>query len=60
VQQRYDRLFIGGEWVEPLSGRHFGSIDPSTEDVWATIAEAGAADIDAAVNAARGWRAGAA
>ena len=36
----YDRLFIGGEWVEPRSGRFIASIDPSTEEVWAQVAEA--------------------
>jgi acyl-CoA reductase-like NAD-dependent aldehyde dehydrogenase len=48
-----DRLFIGGEWVAPHSGRLIESIDPSTEEVWAHIAEADASDVDAAVAAAR-------
>lgn len=49
----YDRLFIGGEWVPALSGRLIRSIDPSTEEVWAQVAEADGDDIDAAVDAAR-------
>ena len=49
----YDRLFIGGEWVLPRSGRVIRSIDPSTEEVWAHVAEGDAEDIDAAVQAAR-------
>ncbi len=53
VEHSYDRLFIGGEWVEPRSGKTFESIDPSTEDVWARVAEAGPDDVDAAVDAAR-------
>lgn len=53
MRQVYDRLFIGGEWVSPRSGRSFESIDPATEDVWADVAEADASDIDAAVAAAR-------
>jgi aldehyde dehydrogenase (NAD+) len=53
-----DRLFIGGEWVLPKSGRVIESIDPATEEVWAHIAEADAADIDAAVAAARSALAG--
>ena len=50
---RQDRLFIGGEWVQAHSGRMIRSIDPSTEEVWAEVAEADAADIDLAVDAAR-------
>lgn len=49
----YDRLFIGGAWVPARSGRLIRSIDPSTEEVWAEVAEADADDIDAAVDAAR-------
>lgn len=48
-----DRLYIGGEWVAPRSGRVIESIDPSTEEVWAHVAEADEADVDAAVAAAR-------
>lgn len=51
--RRWDRLFIGGEWVKPHSGRLIESIDPATEHVWAEIAEADEHDIDAAVAAAR-------
>lgn len=46
-------LFIGGEWIVPHSGRVIESIDPATETVWAHVAEADEADIDAAVCAAR-------
>jgi len=53
-----DRLFIGGEWVAPHSGRVIESIDPSTEEVWAHVAEADEDDIDAAVAAARNALAG--
>jgi aldehyde dehydrogenase (NAD+) len=49
----YDHLYIGGEWVKPRSGRAFSSIDPSTESVWAEVAEADEKDIDLAVAAAR-------
>jgi acyl-CoA reductase-like NAD-dependent aldehyde dehydrogenase len=49
----WDRLYIGGEWVAPHSGRVIESIDPSTEQVWALIAEADEHDVDAAVAAAR-------
>lgn len=46
-------MLIAGEWCEPQQGRRFETINPATEDVIADIAEAGAADIDAAVAAAR-------
>ena len=54
----YDRLFICGEWVTPHSGRSIASIDPSTEEVWAEVAEADETDVDAAVAAARAAMAG--
>lgn len=49
----FPSLFIGGEWVAPRSGRLIQSIDPSTEEVWAEVAEGDAEDIDLAVQAAR-------
>ena len=58
--QRYDRLFIGGEWVEPHSRNTFESIDPSTEQVWCEVAAADDVDVARAVDSARiavegGW-----
>ena len=50
---RFDRLFINGEWVEPVDGGVRGSIDPATGQSWGEVAYGGAADIDAAVAAAR-------
>ncbi|MEY4721071.1 MAG: hypothetical protein RIQ46_796 [Pseudomonadota bacterium] len=50
---RPDRLFIGGEWVAPLSGRLIEVVSPDNEQVVARVAEAGEADMDAAVAAAR-------
>ena len=52
LRDRYG-LFIGGEFVEPKSGRWFPTIDPSNESVLAEIAEAGDEDVDVAVTAAR-------
>jgi aldehyde dehydrogenase (NAD+) len=49
----YDRLLIGGAWTAAHSGRVIRSIDPSTEEVWAEVAEADEVDIDRAVDAAR-------
>ncbi|MFW5654599.1 MAG: aldehyde dehydrogenase family protein [Roseicyclus sp.] len=54
-------FYIDGAWVAPRAGRDFPVIDPSTEEVCATISLGGAADTDAAVAAARaafpGWAA---
>ena len=47
------RMFIGGQWLEATSGRTFDSIDPYTGRAWAQVPEAGAADVDRAVVAAR-------
>ena len=46
-------LFIDGEFTDPLDGGSFKSISPATEETLAEIAEAGPADVDRAVAAAR-------
>ncbi len=45
--------YINGEWVGSASGETFPVYDPSTEEVIAQVAAAGAADVDRAVKAAR-------
>ena len=52
-ERSYQRLYIGGEWVRPHSGRAIASIDPATETVWAEVAEGDEEDLDRAVEAAR-------
>jgi len=47
------KLLIGGKWAPARSGETFATYDPSTGDVIATAASGDAADIDAAVRAAR-------
>jgi aldehyde dehydrogenase (NAD+) len=47
------RLFIDGKWVEAASGKTFETINPSTGEVLATVAEGDSEDIDRAVAAAR-------
>jgi acyl-CoA reductase-like NAD-dependent aldehyde dehydrogenase len=47
------KLYIAGKWVDSASGKTFKTIDPSTGEVLATVAEAGAEDADRAVAAAR-------
>lgn len=49
----YDKLFIGGKWVSPHSDSVIEVLNPYTESVVATVPHADAADIDAAVGAAR-------
>ena len=38
-------LFIGGEFVDPGDGSSFKSINPSSEEVLAEVAEAGPGDV---------------
>ncbi|HLI41846.1 MAG TPA: aldehyde dehydrogenase family protein, partial [Streptosporangiaceae bacterium] len=46
-------LFIGGEFTHGTDGRAFKTISPATEEVLAEVTEAGPADVDRAVAAAR-------
>src|SRR6202163_2783062 len=53
--------FIGGGWQAPAAGEYFDTVDPSNGEKLASVAQGSAADIDAAVKAARaassGWQA---
>ena len=53
--------FINGEWQSPAAGEYFDTVDPSNGEKLASVAQGSAADVDAAVKAARaasaGWRA---
>jgi aldehyde dehydrogenase (NAD+) len=46
--------FIGGAWKTPADGKYFESVDPSNGEKIAEVAQGSAADVDAAVKAARG------
>lgn len=48
-----DKLFIDGQWVAPQEGGILTVRSPATEEIFLTVAEAGTADIDRAVDAAR-------
>ena len=48
-----DRLFIGGEWVEPAGDGTIEVINPSTEEVMGSMPEGTPEDVDRAVKAAR-------
>ncbi|MCA9271271.1 MAG: aldehyde dehydrogenase family protein [Planctomycetales bacterium] len=50
---RQTQCFIDGQWLPAVSGKTFDTIDPATEEVIAQVAEGDAADVDAAVKAAR-------
>src|SRR5579863_3821941 len=53
--------FINGAWQPPTAGEYFDTLDPSTGENLAAVAQGSATDIDAAVRAARAaslkWRA---
>src|SRR3977135_4326595 len=46
-------LFIHGRFVPSSSGKTFPVYNPHTDEVYAKVAEAGVADVDAAVDAAQ-------
>src|SRR5881296_1158247 len=46
-------LFIGGKWVDPVSGESSEILDPSTNRPIAQVASGAKEDVDAAVEAAR-------
>ena len=52
IASRYG-LFIDGAFVDSSSGSTFTTINPATEEVLSEVAEAGADDVDRAVQAAR-------
>ncbi|WP_395711875.1 aldehyde dehydrogenase family protein [Reyranella sp.] len=51
--QHTQYLLIGGKRVPAASGRSFETLDPATEQVITRVAQADAADVDAAVRSAR-------
>ena len=54
-----DKLYIGGEWVDPAGAGTIDVINPTTEEVIGSVPEGTAEDADRAVLAARaafdGW-----
>src|SRR4051812_8762032 len=51
---RTTRMYIGGEWREPSEGEYFDTVNPASNKPLARVSQAGKADVDAAVAAARG------
>src|SRR3954447_4471301 len=48
-----DKLYIGGEWVEPSGDGTIEVVNPATEEVIGRVPEGTPADVDRAVAAAR-------
>ena len=49
--QKY-QMYIGGEWTDSSTGRHFETFNPYTGQPWALIPRADAEDVDRAVRCA--------
>src|SRR5262245_57402088 len=47
------KMFIGGKWVDSVSGKKFPTVNPATGEVICQVAEGDKADVDLAVKAAR-------
>ena len=46
-------LFIGGKWLDSVSGKTFATLNPATGETICQVAEGDKADVDLAVKAAR-------
>ena len=51
--REHERLFIGGEWVEPAGTGTIDVVSPHSEEVVGRVPEATPADVDRAVAVAR-------
>jgi aldehyde dehydrogenase (NAD+) len=49
----HDRLYIGGQWIQPIGDETIDVVNPYTEEVIASIPAGTAADVDRAMVAAR-------
>jgi len=47
------KMFIDGNWVDSESGKRTETLNPETNEVWATVPEANEKDVDKAVKAAQ-------
>jgi acyl-CoA reductase-like NAD-dependent aldehyde dehydrogenase len=47
------KMFIDGQWVNSDSGKTIETLNPENNEVWATVPEANAKDVDKAVKAAQ-------
>ena len=53
VTPRVNKLFINGEFVKPVKGNTFTTINPHNEEIITDVYEAGREDVDRAVEVAR-------
>ncbi|MGY0541466.1 aldehyde dehydrogenase [Nocardioides sp. YJ-D4] len=49
----YEKLYVGGDWTAPATAQRIDVHSPVTEELIGSVPEATAADVDAAVDAAR-------
>ncbi len=54
TEVQHQKNYIGGEWVDSLSGDTFEIVNPATEEVFATVPSGGREDAQRAIAAARG------
>jgi (Z)-2-((N-methylformamido)methylene)-5-hydroxybutyrolactone dehydrogenase len=47
------KMFIDGQWVDSESGKTIETLNPENNEIWATVPEASAKDVDKAVKAAQ-------
>jgi aldehyde dehydrogenase (NAD+)/betaine-aldehyde dehydrogenase len=47
------KMFINGQWIESETGNTIETLNPENNEVWATVPEASAKDVDKAVRAAQ-------
>jgi len=47
------KMYIDGQWVDSESGKTIETLNPENNEVWATVPEASAKDVDSAVKAAQ-------
>jgi (Z)-2-((N-methylformamido)methylene)-5-hydroxybutyrolactone dehydrogenase len=47
------KMYIDGQWVDSESGKTIETLNPENNEVWATVPEANAKDVDKAVKAAQ-------
>ena len=47
------KMYIDGQWVDSESGKTIETLNPENNEVWATVPEASAKDVDKAVKAAQ-------
>ena len=51
--KQYDKFFIGGEWVAPQGDQAIDVINSASEEIIGRVPLGNAADVDAAVSAAK-------